>query len=98
MIADATDELLDKLDSKTMLKVLTPHGGKAIVGLAKGGKGTLSKGKLEEWAKGFGVPETKIIEETFGLWAVVTKPQLPGMPSGRIVITVLTTTRFLKIR
>ena len=98
VIADATDELLNKLDPKVMLKVLAPHGGKAIVGLAKGA-GTLSKAKLAEWARRFGVPEARVVQDDFGLWAIITRPQLPGgVPSGRIVITVLTTTRFQKIR
>jgi outer membrane protein assembly factor BamB len=78
VIADATDELLTRLDAKAMLRALTPHGGKAIVGLAKGSAGVLARTKIEAWAKGFGAAETKVIEDDFGLWAVVTKPQLPG--------------------
>ena len=78
VITDATDELLGKLDPKVMLKVLAAHGGKAIVGLAKGAKGTLTQAKLEEWVKGFGVPDAKVSKDDFGLWAVVTKPQLAG--------------------
>ncbi|MGA2618861.1 MAG: PQQ-binding-like beta-propeller repeat protein [Thermoguttaceae bacterium] len=78
VIADATDDLLAKLDAKAMLKALTPHGGKAIVGLAKGSAGTLTKANLETWAKGFGVQDIKVVQDAFGLWAIITRPQLPG--------------------
>jgi len=78
VIADATNEMLGKLDPKVMLKVLTAHGGKAIVGLAKGSTGVLTKAKLEEWAKSFGVPDARVMQDDSGLWAIVTKPQLAG--------------------
>jgi len=78
VIADATDEMLGKLDAKVMLRVLAPYGGKAIVGSAKGATGTLTKANLDEWVKGFSVPDAKVVQDDFGLWATVTKPQLPG--------------------
>ncbi len=78
LITDATEELLGKLDPQVILKVLTAHGGKAIVGLAKGSPGQLTKDALEAWSHGFGVPEATVVQDAFGLWAIVTKPQLPG--------------------
>ena len=53
VIVDASDKLLAKLDRKTMLKVLTPHGGKAIVGLARNSSGGATEANLETWAKAF---------------------------------------------
>ena len=78
VVADATDDDLPKLPPKELLRVLTPHGGQVIVGLAKGTAGTLTKARLSEWARGFGVAETKVVEDDFGLWAQVVKPPLAG--------------------
>ena len=78
VIADATDDLLPKLNAKAMLKVLTPHGGKAIVGLARNSSGALTKANLETWAKAFGAHDATVVQDAFGLWAIITKPQLPG--------------------
>jgi outer membrane protein assembly factor BamB len=80
IVADATDDLLAQLDPKTMLRVLTPHGGKAVVGLAKTAQGILTRARLETWARGFGVPaaNVKIADDAEGLFAIITRPPLAG--------------------
>ena len=73
-----TDATLGSFDPKYLLSKLSPYDGRAVVGLAKGAEGALTKAKLQAWAKGFGVPDVQIVEDEQGLWALVTRPALPN--------------------
>ena len=77
VLTGVTDAELPRLDVPKILRRLAPHGGQAVIGLAKGENGTLSKAGLESWAKGFALPTARVVEDAAGLWAVVTRPPLP---------------------
>ncbi len=77
-ITDASDKELSKIPQQQVCRVLAPYRGVAIVGRAKQMGGGLSRFKLDNWLKGMNVPDGKIVEDDFGLWAVATMPALKG--------------------
>lgn len=76
--ADATDSSLAQAPAAEIERVLVPCTGTAIVGHAKSAAGTLSRSVLEAWAKGFKTSTTRIIEDDFGIWSVITKSPKAG--------------------
>ena len=78
VISDASDAELDQIAHKEVRRVLSPYRGVAVVGQAKALGAGLTRARLEAWLKGLDVPGGKIVEDDFGLWAVVTMPPLAG--------------------
>ncbi|MGD0089956.1 MAG: PQQ-binding-like beta-propeller repeat protein [Planctomycetota bacterium] len=78
VIADASDANLDQIAQQEVRRVLSPYRGVAVVGRVQALGTGLTRARLEAWLKGLGVFGGKIVEDTFGLWAVATMPPLAG--------------------
>lgn len=78
VISDASDVDLDQIAPQEVRRVLVPYRGVAIVGRAKTLGAGLTRARLEIWLKGLDVPGGKIVEDDWGLWAVVTMLPLAG--------------------
>ena len=78
MVSDATDRNLADVPSTEILRVLVPGTGQAVIGLAKGSPGTLTRASLERWVHGCTGASTTIVDDHTGLWAWVTKDAQPG--------------------
>ncbi len=84
LITDMTDAALAKTPVMEIVRVLTPQTGVALVGLGKGGGGTLTRSKLETWASSSGikgssaVKDVRIEQNDLGLFARIRKPPLAG--------------------
>jgi len=69
---------LDRLCLPEILRVLRPRG-KAVIGrLRAPGKRGLSAEQLSVWLRSAGNVEHSMAKDSYGLWAVVTKPPLEG--------------------
>ncbi len=73
-----TTEDLSGIPQQELLRVLTPYHGTAFVGNSAGG---LDQAALQSWLDGFGVLGANITTDSYGTWARVTKPELPGADS-----------------
>jgi len=78
LITDAADVNLAQIGQQDVRRVLSPYRGVAIVGRAKVLGAGLTREKLATWIAGLHVPNVKIVEDDFGLWAVATMPPLAG--------------------
>ena len=78
IISDATDDNQAAANLPEIVRTLVPGTGKAVIGLAKGASGTLSRSKLETWLKGCNGATTTVVEDQHGLWGWVTKGPKPG--------------------
>ncbi len=78
--AHLTGGELEKLHLPEILRVLRPRG-KAVIGRLKRpvtGEKTLSASRLDSWLKSAEPVEFFTDEDSYGLWAVLTKPPLEG--------------------
>jgi len=77
-----SDHALLELSLPEILRVLRP-GGKAILGRCKssGSKNGLAKQQLEAWLRKSGAEKSAVAEDSFGIWAEITKPHPAGLDS-----------------
>ena len=78
VIDDASDADLDRIAPGEVRRVLSPYRGVAVVGRAKSHGAGLTRSRLDAWLKGLNLPGGKIVEDSFGLWAVAVMPPLAG--------------------
>lgn len=78
IVSDATDGNLAALPPAEILRVLVPDTGKAVIGLAKGTQGNLTRAALDTWLKGCAGATSTIVDDQTGLWAWLTKGAQPG--------------------
>ena len=78
IISDATDDNLGSVSLPEIVRVLVPETGKALIGLANPSAGTVSRSRLEKWAKNCAGASVTVVSNQHGLWAIVTKDAQPG--------------------
>ena len=73
---------LKDLSIKQILRVLRP-GGRAIIGTVTGAEKQLTKKQLSQWIRKHRIEKRsfKIVQDTFGTWLEITKPQPKGTDS-----------------
>jgi len=71
---------LSDLSLAEILRVLRP-GARAVLGRRKDGRSgdALTAAGLERWLRSTGVNEFQVLDDDYGLWALVTKPPLAGV-------------------
>jgi outer membrane protein assembly factor BamB len=62
-----TDATLGEWSAPDVMRKLTPHGGKAVVG------GKVTETALRAWAK-----DAEVVTDAFGTWAIIERPALPN--------------------
>ena len=77
LLTDIADADLSDLPRSEFKRLLSPYRGVAVVGRSAGSDKALAKSTLKKWAEGFGWP-TRVVEDDFGLWAIVRRPPLEG--------------------
>jgi outer membrane protein assembly factor BamB len=81
LAAHLTPRTLAKVSPADVLRVLRPLG-KAIVGRAEhlpGAGNALNTNELEVWVAASGVKGASVVENDFGVWAILTKPAAQGV-------------------
>lgn len=77
LAVDLSTEDLEQLSMKEILRALRPLG-KAVLGRANTEGDGLSREQLAKWLARAGIRNVELRQDEFGLWAVITKPQLKG--------------------